>query len=116
MAGGSTTLSPASNSKSSPVKRASFRDGPSRQSSFRFARASPTPPPPEPEPTGPRQLRGQDLDTLNGLNFGIAVCFADLVRQVEVACGEQGRAMLYVWNASLAANHATVEELRCAAR
>ncbi|GAX74216.1 hypothetical protein CEUSTIGMA_g1665.t1 [Chlamydomonas eustigma] len=41
-----------------------------------------------------------------------AMLMADLVRQVEVQCGERGRVLSYVWNACMASHEMMVQELK----
>lgn len=62
---------------------------------------------------GVARLAEQDSSSLNGLNLGVSICFADLVRQVEVHCGERGRALTLVWNTLLSTSQATMERFRC---
>ncbi|KAG2434787.1 hypothetical protein HXX76_007672 [Chlamydomonas incerta] len=45
------------------------------------------------------------------LTVGACICLADIVRQVEVGCGERGRALAGVWNAFVAAHQESVDAL-----
>lgn len=51
----------------------------------------------------------QHQATLNSRSIAAAssICMADLIRQVEVHCGERGRALAYTWNAYLVSEQAT---------
>eukprot|EP00798_Chlamydomonas_sp_ICE-L_P021463 gene21463-28435_t len=42
----------------------------------------------------------QLLDTLS-VTVAATICMADIIRQVEVHCGERGRVLAYIWNAYL---------------
>jgi hypothetical protein len=70
-------------------------------------RTSPRPPPSLAEVAAAAGPQG-----LVELSVAVAVCYADVVRQVEVACGERGRTLARLWNAQLALTETTMEELR----
>jgi hypothetical protein len=63
-------------------------------------------------PRAPAPRAKQELSSLYGLALASAVCMADLVRQVEVACAERGHALACAWNASVGAAEAALGELR----
>lgn len=47
-----------------------------------------------------------------GLCLSASILMADIIRQVEVHCGERGRALAFVWNTFLVTNDKTMSNFQ----
>lgn len=61
---------------------------------------------------GSNGLQGRSVESLYGLTLGTSIAMADVIRQVEVHCGERGRLLAQLWNCHISTLEGSLAELR----